>query len=91
MVYGLENEDDKVDVTLSIKVVYDDEYIKEKYSDKTDEELDKILWEQIKEINKGFPRYKHIQNMTTTHTELIKTTTKKIKRFEEMKLIKEGK
>lgn len=91
MVYGLENEDDKVDVTLSIKVVYDDEYIKEKYSDKSDEELDKILWEQIKEINKGFPRYKHIQNMTTTHTELIKTTTKKIKRFEEMKLIKEGK
>jgi long-chain acyl-CoA synthetase len=91
MVYGLENEDDKVDVTLSIKVVYDDEYIKEKYSDKTDEELDKILWEQIKEINKGFPRYKHIQNMTTTHTELINTTTKKIKRFEEMKLLKEGK
>ena len=91
MVYGLEDEEDKNDVKLSIKVVYDDEYIKEKYDGKEDKELDKILWEQIKEINTSFPRYKHIQNMTTTHTELIKTTTKKIKRFEEMKLIKEGK
>ena len=88
MVFGLEDENDKNDLKLSIKVVYDKEVIKEKYSDKSEEELRSILWNQIKEINTTFPRYKHIQNLITSYDELIKTTTKKIKRHEEMKLIK---
>ena len=85
MVYGMPCKDDENDVKLSVKVVYDKETIEEKYKDKTREELDKILWEQIKEINTTFPRYKHIQNLITTDEELIKTTTKKVKRQEEMK------
>ena len=44
---------------------------------------------QIKELNKGFPRYKHIQNMILTGEELIKTTTKKVKRQDNLKLILE--
>ena len=39
-------------------------------------------------MNKLFPSYKHIQNLIVSHTELIKTTTKKVKRQEEMKVIK---
>ena len=49
------------------------------------EELEKIIWEKIKEINKTFPPYKYIKNMILTDKELIKTTTKKIKRNEEMR------
>lgn len=89
MVFGWEDKEDKYDVTVSVKVVYDDTVIKEKYQGKTDEELNDILWEKIKEINTTFPKYKHIQKMITSHEELIKTTTKKVKRQEEMRLILE--
>ena len=47
----------------------------------------KIIWEQIKEINKTFPPYKYIKNMILTDEELIKTTTHKVKRQEEIKRI----
>lgn len=87
MVFGMQDKSDKDDVTLSIKIVYDEDYIKEKYPDKTEEELRNLVWEEIKNINKTFPRYKHIQKLITSHDELIKTTTKKVKRQEEMKLI----
>lgn len=87
MVFGLPDENDKNDVKLSVKVVYDKEVVKEKYPDKSEDELYQIIWEQIKEINQSFPRYKHIQNMILTDEELIKTTTKKVKRQDEMKKI----
>ena len=87
MVYGMPDEKDKNDVKLSIKVVYNKEIVKEKYSDKTEEELYKIIWNEIKEINKTLPRYKYIKGMILTDEELIKTTTKKVKRQEEMKKI----
>ena len=87
MVFGLPSKEDKNDVKLSVKIVYNKEVAEKKYPGKSEEELYKILWEQIKEINKTFPRYKYIQNMILTDKELIKTTTKKVKRQEEMKLI----
>ena len=91
MVFGLQDENDINDVTLSVKIVYDEEVIKEKYADKTEDELRQIVWNEIKEVNTTFPRYKHIQNLITSHEELIKTTTKKVKRQEEMKLIMQSK
>lgn len=87
MVFGMEDKDDKNNVMLSVKIVYDEEMIKEKYHDKSEEELNKIIWDKIKQVNTTFPRYKHIKKLITSHTELIKTSTKKIKRHEEMKLI----
>ena len=87
MVFGMPDKNDKNDVSVSVKVVYDEDVIKAKYAGKKDDELDKILWDKIKEVNTTFPRYKHIQNLITSHVELIKTTTKKVKRQEEMKLI----
>ena len=87
MVFGLPDKQDKNDVKLSVKIVYDKEIVKEKYPVKTEEEVYQIIWQQVKEINKGFPRYKHIQNMILTDKELIKTSTKKVKRQEEIKLI----
>ena len=87
MVFGLPDKEDKNDITLSVKVVYNKETAKEKYPDASEEELKKIVWEQIKEINKTFPPYKYIKNLILTDEELIKTTTKKVKRQEEMKRI----
>lgn len=87
MVFGLPDKNNDNNIKVGIKAVFDEEVIKEKYADKTDEELHQILWEKIKDVNTTFPKYKHIKNLISTHEELIKTTTKKVKRQEEMKKI----
>ena len=89
MVFGLKDERDENDVIVSVKVVLDEEIIKEQYQGKTDEELKDIVWEKIKEVNQTFPKYKHIKKLLISKEELIKTTTKKVKRQEEMKKIEE--
>ena len=50
LVFGMPDKNDKNDITLSVKVVYDAEVAKEKYPDASEEDLKKIVWEQIKEI-----------------------------------------
>ena len=87
MVFGTPDKKDKNDIKLSVKVVYNKEYVKEKYGNISKEKLEKIIWDKIKQINKTFPPYKYIKNMILTEKELIKTTTKKIKRNEELKNI----
>lgn len=85
IVYGMPDNKDKNDIKLSVKVVYDTEVVKKKYPDLSQEELEDVIWQKIKEINKTFPPYKYIKNMILTEEELIKTTTKKVKRNEEIK------
>ena len=87
MVFGLPDKDDKNDVKLSVKIVYNKDVAEEKYAGKSFDELYKIIWDKIKELNTSFPRYKHIQKLILTDKELIKTTTKKVKRQEELKRI----
>jgi len=82
MVYGKEKNDDLV---VSVKVVYDKEYAKNNWQDKNQDDIEKLIWEDIKKINQTMPNYKHIKNLIATDEEMIKTTTAKIKRFEEMK------
>ena len=88
MVFGMPDEKDKNDVKLSVKVVYNKDEVKQKYGDIYFEEIRDIIWDRIKnEVNTTVPRYKHIMNMILTDKELIKTTTKKVKRNEELKEI----
>ena len=87
IVFGMPDKKDKNDIKLSVKVVYNKEYVKEKYGNISKENLEKTIWDKIKQINKTFPPYKYIKNMILTEKELIKTTTKKIKRNEELKNI----
>ena len=42
---------------------------------------------KIKELNKKMPTYKYIKKLILTDEPLIKTTTNKVKRFEELKKI----
>ncbi len=88
MVFGMPDEVDKNDVKLSVKVVYNKDEVKQKYGDISFDEIRNIIWDRIKnEVNTTVPRYKHIMNMILTDKELIKTTTKKVKRNEELKEI----
>ena len=89
MVFGVPDKRDKSDIRIAVKIVYNVEEAKEKYPDSSEDDLYKIIWDKIKELNTTFPKYKHIQKMLLTSEELIKTTTKKVKRQEEMKRILE--
>lgn len=87
MVFGMPKEDDLV---VSAKIVYNKEYKEENHLSK--EELEQKIWQDIKEINKGLPNYQHIKNIIVTDEPMIKTTTAKVKRFEEIaKIINETK
>ena len=87
MVYGKPEETDEADLKLCAKIVYDLEAMKDEYGIETEEEISKKLWEKIKEVNKKMPAYKYIREAMFTQEELIKTTTQKVKRHEELKKI----
>lgn len=79
-IYGMPQNGDKNDPMVAVKIVYNKEAIK----GRTEEELYKILWNKVKEINKTLPQYKYIKKMILTDEPLIKTTTNKVKRKEEL-------
>ena len=82
-----EKKDDDGDVKVCSKIVYDKDLIKELYNIKGEDNIKEFLWNKVKEINNLMPKYKYIREMIITEEELIKTTTLKIKRHEEMKKI----
>ncbi len=84
MVFGNPKEDDLV---ISAKIVYNKDYINEKYANISEEDLNNLIWNDIKKINSTLSNYKHIKNIIVTDEPMIKTTTQKVKRFEEMKKI----
>lgn len=87
-VFGMPDKDG--DLKVSIKVVYNKEYIEENYGIKDEKEIRDLIWEKIKEINKKMPKYKYIKELIITEEELIKTSTAKVKRHEELaKILKE--
>lgn len=87
MIFGLPKDDD---VDVSVKIQYDEEIRKEKYAGLSEEEFEKKVWNHIKQINQKMPKYKYMKHMILTTEDFIKTTTAKIKRFEEIKKIIEN-
>ena len=84
-VYGMPKEKD---VMLSVKIKYDKDKVRELYPEGiSDEELEKVIWNKVKEKNKLVPKYKYIKHMILTTEDFIKTSTNKIKRFEEIKKV----
>lgn len=76
------------DLNLCAKIVYNKDTMKQKYPTKKKEEYHAIIWQDIRNnINKSMPAYKYIREIIVTEEPLIKTTTQKIKRHEEIKKI----
>ena len=90
-VFARPDKDDENAVKLGVKIVYDKETVKETYGVNEIEEIRKVLWDKVKEVNRKMPTYKYIKEMILTEEELIKTTTLKVKRFEEIKTVLEVK
>ena len=85
MVYGMPDRDN--DVKLCAKIVYDKNIMQELFPDKNEDSYHDIIMEHIKKINHKMPAYKYIREILITTEPLIKTTTQKIKRHEEMEKI----
>ena len=86
-VFGKPENGDEVDLKLACKVVYDPEVMKNVFGLENEKDIKDKIWKDIKEINKKMPTYKYVKELIVTDKELIKTTTLKIKRFEEIKTI----
>ena len=82
IVYGKPTKDNDLDVC--VKIVYDEEIIKNIMGYINENDIHKYMKEKISEINKKMPTYKHIRDIIVTNQELIKTTTAKVKRHEEI-------
>ena len=82
-----EKKEDDGDVKVCVKIVYDKQLIKELYNIEGEENIREFLWEKVKDVNRLMPKYKYVREMIISEEELIKTTTLKIKRHEEMKKI----
>lgn len=88
MVYGAEEKDG--DYTISVKVVYDKNYILEKFGELTEQEIYDMIWKEVKAVNRMMPKYKWVKNLIVTDEEFEKTTTHKIKRKIETEKILQG-
>ncbi|MCI8411842.1 MAG: AMP-binding protein [Clostridia bacterium] len=84
-VYGKPEDDG--DYKICSKIVYDKDIVQGRYGTTDEEKLKELIWQEVKKVNKTMPAYKYIREITLTDKDLIKTTTQKIKRFEEIKTV----
>ncbi len=84
-VYGRPEDDG--DYKICAKIVYDKELAESTYGTTDEEKLKELIWQEVKKVNKTMPAYKYIREISITDKDLIKTTTQKIKRFEEIKTV----
>lgn len=83
LVWG--RHDEKRGVTfINAQILPDYEEIEQLLGENyTDEEINKIIKEEVKKVNSKMPVFKRITDYTLRDTEFIKTTTRKIKRYME--------
>ena len=88
-IFGKQLSEDKENIKIHVKVVYDKEIVKNVYKAETKEGIYKAILEKIKEVNEQMPKYKAIRGLILTEEPLIKTTTNKIKRQANLDAINE--
>ena len=79
-VFGKQQSQDKDDIKINVKIVFDRKLMQNLYKAETDAEIYNVLSNKIKEVNSIMPHYKAIKGIILTEEELLKTTTNKIKR-----------
>lgn len=86
MVYGKKKSKSSKDVIVAVRVTLDNEEITYRFGNNvpSDEEIYKIISEEIKKVNRMMSSYKSIKELEIKKDDFIKTTTMKIKRKEEI-------
>ena len=87
-VYGKQMSEDKNDIKIFAKLVYNQEVVENTYKVKGEEAIYQVLNEKIREINRTMPHYKAIKGILLSEEPLIKTTTNKIKRQDNLEQIR---
>ena len=87
MVFGQprHKDGDHKDLAICAKIVYKPDYMKESYGTNDPEEIERIIKKDIDVINEELPTYKQMLRIIVTDEPMIKTTTGKVKRYEEEK------
>ena len=75
------------DIIVAAKIVYNKDIMQEMFPEASEKEYHDIIWKDIKAINQTIPTYKYIKHLIVTDEPMIKTTTQKIKRHEEIKTV----
>ena len=86
-IFGKQQSDDKDDIKINVKIIFDREIMQEAYKVTTDDEIYKVLAEKVKEVNQIMPKYKAIRGILISEEPLLKTTTSKIKRQANLEII----
>ena len=88
MVYGKKPEKnskrEEKELIITARVIPDFNKIKEKYGQKTKEEIHEIIWKKIKEENKKLESFKAVKKLEIKEGEFEKSSTMKIKRYKEL-------
>ena len=79
----------KENIKIYAKIVYNEEVVKNAYKVNEFNEIHEEIAKKIREINSLMPKYKAIRGFTLTTKPLIKTTTNKIKRKQNLEIILE--
>lgn len=87
-IFGKQLSDDKNDIKINCKIVFDRPVVQETYKVFDDQEINKVLSNKVKEINRAMPPYKAIRGLVFTENPLIKTSTNKIKRQDNLDAIR---
>lgn len=87
-IFGKVQSDDKNNIKINVKIVFDRDVIKDVYKVEKNEDIYTVLAKKIKEINQTMPSYKAIRGIMLTEEPLIRTTTNKIKRQENLDAIR---
>ena len=87
-IFGKAQSDDENNIKINVKIVFDRDVIKNVYKVEKNEDIYTVLAKKIKEINQTMPSYKAIRGIMLTEEPLIKTTTNKIKRQENLDAIR---
>ena len=90
-IFGKQQSEDKENIKINVKIVFDREIVKEVYKVENDDDIYKVLLDKIKELNQTMPHYKAIRGLILTEEPLIKTTTNKIKRQANLDAIEKSK
>lgn len=83
-IFGKIQSNDENNIKINVKIVFDRDVMKDVYKVEEDEDIYKVLSKKVKEVNQTMPSYKAIRGMILTEEPLIKTTTNKIKRQENL-------
>ena len=80
-----EGKNDK-ELIITAKVIPNYDEIETRHGkDLSEEQIHKIIWDEIKNVNKQLTTYKAVKKLEIKKDEFEKTTTMKIKRYKEIK------